>query len=106
MKAKRKTWTVEHFSQANLSGPKQADVPLLLRRVAGSLEALGAVDVQDITFHTEVTADGPWHSITVYFDRARPPNVQKAKREKSGSAKRRAAQQSVPADRGGRRRSR
>lgn len=61
------SWTCRHFSQANPEGPGQDDVPALLRRVAKSVEELGAVNVHDVTFHTEVTPDGNWHSMTVYF---------------------------------------
>jgi hypothetical protein len=63
------SWSIRHFSQGNAEGPEQGDVPRLLRRVADSIEALGEVEVQDLAFHTEITADGPWHSITVYFHR-------------------------------------
>lgn len=62
-------WTIEHFSQANPKGHGQDDVAALLRRVAESIETLGVVQVQDLALHTEVTADGDWHSITVYFHR-------------------------------------
>jgi hypothetical protein len=65
----RTAWTVEHFSQANPAGAGQGDVPALLRRVADSIEALGEIEVQDLVLHTEVTADGGWHSLTVYFHR-------------------------------------
>jgi hypothetical protein len=61
------SWLVRHFSQSNPEGPEQGDIPRLLRRVADSIEALGAVEVQDVTFETEHTANGPWHSMTVYF---------------------------------------
>jgi hypothetical protein len=61
------SWTIRHFSQANPLGPGRDDVPALLRRVADSIEALGSVTVQDITFGTEVTEDGLWHELTVYF---------------------------------------
>ncbi|WP_431995987.1 hypothetical protein [Streptomyces griseoflavus] len=61
------SWTIRHFSQANPPGTGQADVPALLRRVADSIESLGPVEVQDLVMHTEVTADGPWPSLTVYF---------------------------------------
>jgi hypothetical protein len=63
-------WIAYHFSQANPKGAGQADVSALLRRVADSIDALGEVDVQDLMMHTEVTADGDWHSITVYYQRA------------------------------------
>ncbi|MFE5141747.1 hypothetical protein ACFRDV_29480 [Streptomyces fagopyri] len=61
------SWTIKHFSQANPAGTGQDDVPALLRAVAGSIENLGSVEVQDLVMHTEVTADGYWPSLTVYF---------------------------------------
>lgn len=61
------SWLIRHFSQGNPEGPDQGNVPALLRRIADSIEALGPIEVQDITFATEVTADDPWHSMTVYF---------------------------------------
>jgi uncharacterized protein involved in high-affinity Fe2+ transport len=64
------SWSIRHFSQANPKGGGQGDVPALLRRVADSIEELGSVDVQDVTFGTDVTEDGPWHSMTVYFHAA------------------------------------
>jgi len=69
MKMKANNWTAEHFSQANPAGPGQHDLPALLRRVAESVEAIGPVEVQDLILHTEVTDNGPWHSLTVYFHR-------------------------------------
>ncbi len=62
-------WTIHHFSQANPEGPGQGDVPALLRRISDSLDALGPIRVMDLVFHTEITADGPWHSVTLYFHR-------------------------------------
>jgi hypothetical protein len=35
--------------------------------VADSIDKLGAVEIQDITFGTEITAEGPEHHLTVYF---------------------------------------
>ncbi len=61
------SWNVRHFSQANPNGPGQDNVPALLRRVADSIEGLGPVEVLDIVFHDEVTEDGDWYSMTVYF---------------------------------------
>jgi len=61
------SWTIKHFSQANPAGTGQDDVPALLCRVATSVESLGSVTVQDLVMHTEITADGPWPSLTVYF---------------------------------------
>jgi hypothetical protein len=63
---KRKA-TTEHFSQANPAGLGQDDIPSLLRRVAETVEAIGPVEVEDLILHTEVTDDGPWYSLTVYF---------------------------------------
>ena len=60
-------WTCRHFAQANPQEEGQDDVPALLRRVADSIESLGEVSVHDVTFHTEVTAEGSWHSMSVYF---------------------------------------
>ena len=63
------SWTISHFAQTNPIGLGQDDVPALLRRSADSLDALSPINVQDLVFHTEITADGPWHSITVYYHR-------------------------------------
>ncbi|HCT77235.1 MAG TPA: hypothetical protein DGG94_07475 [Micromonosporaceae bacterium] len=59
--------SINHFSQANPVGPGQDDVPALLRRVAATIETLGQVDIQDLVLHNEITADGFWYSLTVYF---------------------------------------
>lgn len=61
-------WTCHHFSQANPKGPGQSDVPALLRRVADSIEELGAIEVQDLTLSSDATEHGNWWSATVYFD--------------------------------------
>ncbi|WP_029900806.1 hypothetical protein [Nocardia brasiliensis] len=58
-----------HFSQANPRGPEQGDVPALLRTIAATLEELGQVSVQDLVLHNEVTAEGDWPSVTVYYTR-------------------------------------
>ena len=63
----RQSWAVRHFSQANPQGDGQGSVPSLLRAVADTIEGLGTVDIQDIAFHREVTTDGDWVSMTVYF---------------------------------------
>lgn len=61
-------WSARHFSLANPRGPGQADVPALLRRVADSIERLGRIDVQDITFHPEMDDGGvAWPTVTVYY---------------------------------------
>jgi hypothetical protein len=61
------TWTINHFSQSNPDGEGQGDVAALLRRVADSLDSLGDVQVEDVTFHSE-TADGEDElHVTVYY---------------------------------------
>jgi hypothetical protein len=62
-------WTANHFSQANPRGPGQEDVPALLRHVAETIAALGEVRILDIVMHNDVTTDGNWPSIVVYFKR-------------------------------------
>jgi hypothetical protein len=62
-------WTISHFSQSNPAGAGQGDVPALLRRVAESIEALGDVDVQDITFSSAVPDAEDDLAITVYYNR-------------------------------------
>lgn len=84
MTKKRQKWTAEHFSQANPLGAGQADVPCLLRRIATSLGKMGRVEVHDLVLHTDVTAEGPWSSITVYFSRPPLVKAKKRKRHKTG----------------------
>jgi hypothetical protein len=62
-------WTIFHFSQSNPNGSGQGDVPALLRRVADSIEALGDVTVEDITFSSEPTGGERDLTMTVYYDR-------------------------------------
>ena len=85
MAPKMKKWTAEHFSQGNPAGRSQSDVPSLLRRVAATLEEIGPVEVQDLILHTEVTAGGPHHSLTVYFHRA-PARAAKIRKSSKGRA--------------------
>jgi hypothetical protein len=61
------TWTIWHLSQSNPDGDGQGDVAALLRRVADTLDELGDVHVQDITFHSEVTDGEDDLSMTVYY---------------------------------------
>ncbi len=63
------TWTAKHFSQANPKGRGQDQVPRLLRRVAKTIDELGEVRVVDLVMHNDVTEDGDWPSITVYYRR-------------------------------------
>ncbi|MGW5385069.1 hypothetical protein [Nocardia sp. NPDC003963] len=60
-------YTISHFSQSNPAGDGQGDIVALLRTVASSIERLGEVTVQDMVLHNEMTADGPWPSVTVYY---------------------------------------
>lgn len=60
-------WTIKHFAQSNPAGTGQDDVPALPCRVADSIESPGAIEAQDLVMHTEITADGPWPSLTVHF---------------------------------------
>ncbi len=61
------SWSCRHFTQANPRGQDQGNVPRLLRTVAGTIEEFNTIEVQDIVFQTETTAEGPWCSMTVYF---------------------------------------
>jgi hypothetical protein len=69
---RRDDWTILNFSQSNPSGPGRRSVPALLRRVAQSIDELGDIVVQDITFHSEGTADEDDVMMTVYYY-AQPP---------------------------------
>jgi len=62
-------WTAFHFSQSNPTGLGQGDVAALLRRVADSLDKLGDVQVEDITFKTEATDSEDDLTMTVYYQR-------------------------------------
>lgn len=64
-------FTISHFSQSNPAGEGQGDVGALLRTIAESIESLGDVTVQDLVLHNQITADGPWPSITVYYSEDR-----------------------------------
>ncbi len=57
-----------HFSLSNAKGPGQDDVSRLLRAMASSIEDLGDVTILDITFEQDVTTEGLWPSLTVYYD--------------------------------------
>jgi len=61
------SWFIRHFSQANPAGEHQASVSALLRRVADTLDEFDDIEVQHLVMETEITSEGPWPSITVYF---------------------------------------
>jgi hypothetical protein len=65
----RDKWTTYHFSRSNPEGAGQGDVSKLLRALADSLDALGDVQVDDITFQSIPTADEDDLTFTVYYDR-------------------------------------
>jgi hypothetical protein len=60
--------TLYHFTVSTTRGPAQDDVATLLRHVADALDGLGALDVHDITFHVDWNEQGPWPSMTVYYE--------------------------------------
>jgi hypothetical protein len=62
-------WTILNFSQSNPSGDGQGDVAAVLRRVADTLDGLGDVQVQDITFHSNVADGEDDLRVTVYYHR-------------------------------------
>jgi hypothetical protein len=49
-----------------------SDLPRLLRRVADAIEEHGILpmDILDLTVSEEITGDGPWWSVTVYWSPA------------------------------------
>ncbi|MEU4579391.1 hypothetical protein ACBI99_13770 [Nonomuraea sp. ATR24] len=62
-----------HFSLNNPAGEEQGDVPMLLRRLAGTLEEMGPIDIRDVVFHNDMDDDGAsWPFVTVYYDEAAP----------------------------------
>lgn len=65
--ARLSDWKIFHFSQSNPVGPGQGDVGALLRRVADTLDELGDIIVQDITFSKQVTAGEDDLTMTVYY---------------------------------------
>jgi hypothetical protein len=65
----RDKWTIFHFSLSNPTGPEQGDVARLLRRASDHLEELGDVQVADITFSSEPTAEEDDLSLTIYYHR-------------------------------------
>ena len=65
----RDQWSIFHFSISNVEGPGQGDVVALFRRSADALDALGDVQVLDVTFHSEVTDAEDDLTLTVYYER-------------------------------------
>lgn len=57
-------WKVNHFSISD----EDNDVPRLLRQVADTMEQLGTIDVQDVTFCVQTEGGSLECEMTVYFD--------------------------------------
>jgi hypothetical protein len=60
-------WTISHFSHSSPEG--KAAVSALLRRVADSIESLGDVEVEGITFTRSPTDAEDNLTLTVYYYR-------------------------------------
>ncbi|MET9630653.1 hypothetical protein ABZX92_24595 [Lentzea sp. NPDC006480] len=60
-------WTAFHFSQSNPAGRGQGDVSALLRRVADTIDALGEVEIMDITFKATPTESEDDLTMTVHY---------------------------------------
>lgn len=60
---------VSHFSLANPVDDRPDDLPHLLRRIADAIEqrGIGPMDILDLTISKEITGDGPWWSVTLYW---------------------------------------
>ncbi|MFZ7089355.1 hypothetical protein [Curtobacterium sp. RRHDQ10] len=63
----RTDWTINHFSQSNPAGDGQGDVAALLRRVAETIDNLGDVSIEDVTFTSSVTEGEDDLAMTVYY---------------------------------------
>ncbi len=63
------TWSCSHFSLANPVDDRPDDLPHLLRRIADAIEqrGIGPMDILDLTISKEITGDGPWWSVTLYW---------------------------------------
>ncbi|MFJ6698229.1 hypothetical protein ACIQM4_19455 [Streptomyces sp. NPDC091272] len=74
MSTVKEHFSVYHFSQSNPEGPDSDNVPALLRRVADSIDDLGAVEVQDVVVFSDFADDGEIQfSATVYYHLAEDP---------------------------------
>ena len=72
-----------HVSLSNPLDDGAADLPRLLRRVADLIEAEGitAMEILDVVVHEEMTADGPWWSVTVHWSPDEPDDVARSEAE-------------------------
>ena len=62
-------YSCRHFSLSNPEDDGADDLPRLLRRVADVIEEyrIQPGDILDLTVSEEITATGPWWSVTVYW---------------------------------------
>ena len=63
-------YTCRHFSLSNAKGPSGPDLPLLLRRLADTIESEGIrpEDILDVTLVSdEINEHGAWWGATVYW---------------------------------------
>jgi len=65
------SWPSRHFSLSNPRDDGPTDLPRLLRRVADAIEEAGITPMEmlDLTLQYEMTENGPWWSVTVYWSR-------------------------------------
>ena len=72
-----------HVSLSNPLDDGAADLPRLLRRVADLIEAEGvmAMEVLDVVVHEDMTADGPWWSMTVHWSPDAPDEEARSRAE-------------------------
>ena len=72
-----------HVSLSNPLDDGAADLPRLLRRVADLIEAEGitAMEILDVVVHQEMTADGPWWSVTVHWSPDDPQDMDRSQVE-------------------------
>ena len=69
LREQARRWTCNQFAITN----HDDDAAALLRKAAASIEALGAIDILDITFARQSTAINAEVTLTVYFTLAGEP---------------------------------
>lgn len=63
------SWPSRHLSLANALDDRPTDLPHLLRRMAQQIDELklNPMEIGDLVVHSEMREDGPWWSITLYW---------------------------------------
>ena len=61
------TYTISHFSLANVNGPEETRTPALLRKLADILEEESITKIQDIVFENAVEDGERVPTFTVYY---------------------------------------